>query len=79
MSRFITAITLLPANRHSPVAVDGGQLAVLSALFVLGSVSCNGSTAKVTTKHCYQSSTKKKIHNRLVISCDTKMSFLKVF
>lgn len=39
MSRLITAITLLPTNRHSPVAADGGQLAALSGLFVLGSVS----------------------------------------
>lgn len=39
MSRLITAITLLPTNRHSPVAVDGSQLAALSRLFVLGSVS----------------------------------------
>lgn len=39
MSRLVTAITLLPTNRHSPVTVDDGQLAALSGLFVLGCVS----------------------------------------
>lgn len=48
MSRLITAITLLPTDKHSPVAVDGGQLAVLSGLFVLGCVSRSKTVQRIT-------------------------------